>query len=398
MLQGTSLRPFAWAIFQGGLLPALLFVVTCTTRATPVAAPTVEIHWLTDRASPAVEVSGVPHAILETFGGKTAPEQAGGFAVFAEQPGQNASAERPALPAMSGKWIVVRDRLRFEPRFPFEPGVRYRAEVRLGGDTPPVTAFLELPRESMEPTTRVEQIFPSVDVLPENQLKFYVQFSAPMSRGGVYDHIRVRDASRRIIELPFLELDEELWDPTMTRLTLLIDPGRIKRGVKPLEETGPVFEDGKEYSLTVDNELRDAGGRPLLVRHAKKFRVGPADRTPPDPKRWKLLPPMLGLIQHRALVVDFDEPMDRALALRMIRVVNAANQEIEGRVRIEDRERRWNFLPARPWIPGQYRLVVQTTIEDLAGNNIGKTFDVDVFEGVQRRLETETVSVAFEVR
>ena len=32
------------------------------------------------------------------------------------------------------------------------------------------------------------------------------------------------------IELPFLEIDEELWDPAMMRLTLFIDPGRIKRG------------------------------------------------------------------------------------------------------------------------------------------------------------------------
>ena len=84
-----------------------------------------------------------------------------------------------------------------------------------------------------------------------------------MSRGGVYEQIRVRDGAGREIELAFLELDEELWDPSMTRLTLLIDPGRIKRGVKPLEDVGPVFEAGRNYSLSVAADCRDAAGRSL---------------------------------------------------------------------------------------------------------------------------------------
>lgn len=61
-------------------------------------------------------------------------------------------------------------------------------------------------------------------------------------------------------------------------------------------------------------------------------------------------------------------------------------------------ERQWSFVPDRPWQRGSHRLIVATTIEDLAGNNIGKTFDVDLFENVQRRVETRNVSVAFEVK
>ena len=51
-----------------------------------------------------------------------------------------------------------------------------------------------------------------------------------------------------------------------------------------------------------------------------------------------------------------------------------------------------------PWKQGQHQLVVQTTIEDLAGNNIGKPFDVDLFEGVQRRLTTSTVKVSLPIQ
>jgi hypothetical protein len=42
--------------------------------------------------------------------------------------------------------------------------------------------------------------------------------------------------------------------------------------------------------------------------------------------------------------------------------------------------------------------VVETSIEDVAGNNIGKPFEVDLFEGVQRRFSNSTVSLAFKVK
>lgn len=382
-------------VFVAANAATAIGAVTVDSSAGPADPAPVAVHWISaDRGAPAVEVTGIPRAVLAAFAAKPTEEQLRGLAVFAEAPGPLASAGAE-MPAMAGKWLVAGDRLRFEPRFPFARGVRYRAEFR-AGDGAPVIAFFELPRDSGEPTTTVAQIFPTADMLPENQLKFYVQFSAPMSRGNVYEHIRVRDGAGEIIELPFLELDEELWDPTMTRLTLLIDPGRIKRGVKPLEETGAVFEAGKNYALTVNAAMRDAAGRPLRAEFAKKFRISEADRLPPDPKRWKIHSPAAGA--KAALVVEFDEPMDSALALRLVRVADAQSKECDGQALITDQERRWSFVPDQPWPAGHYRITVQTTIEDLAGNNIGKTFDVDVFEGVERRLAAESVTLKFEVR
>src|SRR5262249_58737339 len=125
-------------------------------------------------------------------------------------------------------------------------------------------------------------VYPSADVLPENLLKFYLHFSAPMSRGHSYDHIHLQDEAGKDVKLPFLEIDEELWDPTMTRLTLFIDPGRIKRGVRPLEEIGPALESGKSYTLVIDREWKDAAGNPLRDAFRKTFKVGPTDREPLD--------------------------------------------------------------------------------------------------------------------
>lgn len=374
---------------------------------------------------PAVEVEGIPRDAMQALEAADPATIPWGhvFAVYAEQPIE-LGAPLPAMPPIAGTWKVARGRLRFELKFPFARGVAYRADFwpsrlpgplgspsqllgSFGGGPPqpgqgPVISFFELPRDKTAPSTSVVQIYPSGGLLPENQLKFYVQFSGPMSRGSIYEHIQLRDAAGKVLELPFLELDEELWDPAMTRVTLLIDPGRIKRGVKPLEDVGPVFEAGKIYTLAIKSSWRDASGRPLRAGFEKTFQIGPADRTPPDPKRWKFayMPPAG---TQAPLIVEFDEPMDRALALRLISVRRdrAGGKQpapVDGEITVDQQERRWMLSPLGPWPAGTYRLVVATTIEDLAGNNIGKTFDVDLASGSQRQLVPPTVSVPFEVK
>ncbi|MDO8539075.1 MAG: Ig-like domain-containing protein [Opitutaceae bacterium] len=378
------------------------------------------IRWIHERAA-AIEVDGLTRDNLAQLAAAKPRDLASSelLTVHVEQPVERGSTA-PTMPSVAGTWKIVGDALRFEPRFPFAPGVRYRAEfqpVRLPGRpgahgetsdpsgaarTDPVISYFELPRAPATGATAVVQVFPSGDVLPENQLKFYVHFSAPMSRGGIYEHVQLRDRAGNLIELPFLELDEELWDPAMTRVTLLIDPGRIKRGVKPLEDMGPVFEEGKTYTLAIQPSWRDAGGTPLATTFVKTFRIGPADRTPPDPNRWTIQSePRTGTAEP--LIVGFDEPIDRALALRLIGIARVEPggrplSAVEGEVALDDHERRWTFRPVEPWSRGAYRLVVATTIEDLAGNNIGKTFDVELAAGAQRQLATSTISVPFDVK
>ncbi len=403
-VEWASVRSLPPTRFKGGLKPALLFVALLALPGHGPAAHGASgpaIRWLdADAPTVAVEVSGVSVAASGALAapGWSQEKWAEILGVFAE-PG---SGTVTSMPPMAGTWTLNGDRLRFAPIYPLQTGVRYRAEFRAGklpgenGSGPVLTSFFELPASTRTPTTSVASVFPSADLLPENQLKFYIQFSAPMSRGGAYEHVQLRDTAGHEIELAFLELDEELWDPEMTRLTLLIDPGRIKRGVKPLEDVGPVFEEGKRYALTVAGAWRDAGGQPLRESYAKTFGIGAADRLPPDPARWTLQAAQSGT--RDPLVVDFDEPMDRALAARLINVSGPTGAPVAGEASLGEQERRWSFVPAQPWQRGTHTLLVPTTIEDLAGNNIGKAFDVDLFAGVQRRITTESARRVFEVR
>lgn len=380
----------------------LLLLVLLGGALAPQGAATEtppQLRWSSLETAPVLEAVGVSPALLRELqeNARSDADWTRVLAVFAEPPA-GTSAPEQKLPPMVGAWRVAEGRLRFEPRFPLTRGVRYRAELTLPG-TAPIVTWMELPARAETPTTSVTHIYPSADVLPENQLKFYVQFSAPMSRGGVYPHAHLRDEAGREIELPFLELDEELWDPAMTRLTLLIDPGRIKRGVKPLEDIGPVFEAGQRYSLTLDAACRDAEGRPLRAAFVKTFRVDDADRTPPDPARWKIAAPRTGT--RDALRLTFDEPLDHALALRLIGVMRAlapgGDTPVGGATRLSDQERTWSFTPTAAWTGGLHRVVVATTIEDLAGNNIGKTFDVDLESGAPRSLAAERATLEFEI-
>jgi len=81
-----------------------------------------------------------------------------------------------------------------------------------------------------------------------------------------------------------------------------------------------------------------------------------------------------------------------------IRVTSDFGDSIGGKSGLEDQERRWTFVPNNPWRRGGYKLLIQTTIEDLAGNNIGKPFDFDKLEAIRRRPGSSTVTLAFEVR
>jgi hypothetical protein len=292
--------------------------------------------------------------------------------------------------------------LTFKPRFPLQRGVRYRAVVRprdipraANEEYAAVEDTFLLPKPKAAPTV-VEHVYPTGDKLPENLLRFYFHFSAPMSRGDVYKYIRLLDADGKRVEAPFLELEQELWDEAGRRFTLLIDPGRIKRGLKPREDVGPALEQGKSYTLEISRDWLDANGEPLKESHRKKFRVAAPDETQPDPKTWKLQAPAAA--KGEALVVTFPKPLDHAMLERVLWVTDDRGRKVEGGIAVADGETRWRFTPKEPWRAGTYDLVVDTALEDPAGNSIARPFEVDVFRPVERRVERKTVKVPFTVK
>lgn len=312
------------------------------------------------------------------------------FAVYAGA----SSAELPSdLPAMLGRYRIVEDRLRFKPQYRVETDVSYVAVLSLRNLPQSVSSSLpgtfahlrhasrvvgdyRLRSTRKQGATQLTEVYPTSDALPENLLKIYLHFSAPMSRGESYRHVRLVHQSGRLVDLPFLEIDQELWDRRQQRLTLLLDPGRIKVGLTPREEVGPILEPGQRYTLHVDAAWRDAQGQALVRSAEKTFRVTARDERSPDPRRWQVSPPPAG--GREPLSVTFAESLDHALVSRLLSIHDGADRSVVGEGRLTDLERGWQFIPAQPWKPGRYTLEADPVLEDLAGNSIGRPFEVDL--------------------
>lgn len=363
-----------------------------TDDVPPSEPPRIELEVAADDQVLRVVLKGLDKGSLNVCRKLSEDELNEAFAVYVD--GDSAD-----LPPLLGECVVDGDKLVFEPRYPPRPGLRLRAlwdpeKIPCGGPTK-VEALFDRPAPPPTPVASLKAIYPSRSVLPENQLKFYLHFSAPMSRGEAYAKVHLLDEQGREIERPFLELGEELWDPTGTRFTLYFDPGRIKRGLQPRELFGPSLVEGGRYTLVVDDNWLDAKGAPLIVGGKKQFSVVAPDETQPDPQRWKLTPPEVG--SRQPLIVEFDEPLDRALLERVLIVQTTNGSAVAGEVSVDSGETRWRFIPAQAWTAGSYQLVVETILEDLAGNSIGRPFEVEIRED---KLSTEapaTVTLPFEV-
>ncbi len=260
-----------------------------------------------------------------------------------------------------------------------------------------ITADFLQPKGEDSPPTSVAAVYPSGAQLPENLLRFYIHFSAPMSRGEAYRHLKLIDtATSKPVHAPFLELEQELWSPDGKRFTLFIDPGRIKRGLKPREMFGPVLEAGKSYCLVVDRGWTDAAGNGLQSDFRRTFRAGPPDESMPDPKKWSVVSPRAG--SREALEARLPEPLDRALLERLVGVLDAEGREVAGVVSIADAETVWRFIPRDSWREGAYRLVVGSELEDVAGNSVASPFEVDLTTPITKRMTSDRVEVPFVAR
>lgn len=294
------------------------------------------------------------------------------------------------VPPMLGSYSVESGVLTFRPKWPVAPGVRVRAAFRPAGAAG-VDAEFETPGAKASPSTSIAHVYPSAGELPENALRMYIYFSAPMQRGEAWQHIHLLDESGQRVELPFLEVDQELWDPGNTRLTVLFDPGRIKRGLVPLRDSGPNILEGKRYTLEIDPAWKDAAGQALTSGIRKPLLVTAPLRDAIDIAQWKFQTPAAE--SSDPLVILFPRPLDYALAQRMITVAG-----VKGTVTLDRNETEWRFVPAAPWKAGDYTLTVDTALEDVAGNRVDRPFDVDTFTEVTKEITSQSVSMSFTIK
>jgi len=291
---------------------------------------------------------------------------------------QSPKLESDELPNAAGQYEILESGIRFVPRFAPMQGLTYHVGVRIDGHKP--TAGVFVLNDAFLPahvTTKVDTIYPSARSIPENTLRLYVHFSSPMRRGQVTEKIRLLDENNDVIQNAFIVGPlGELWDRDQRRLTLLLDPGRIKRGVAPNRKLGPALKAGGRRTLSIDGQFTDAKGHPIEAGFRKTYEIGEAIREAVSPSRWVIAAPASG--SRASLRIRFARALDSGMLSHAIGVYEVNGAGIEGHIGFRAGETEWSFTPTEPWSNRSHVIRVATNLEDVSGNNILAPMDVTV--------------------
>jgi hypothetical protein len=279
------------------------------------------------------------------------------------------------LVTTAGSWTVQADAARFTPLFPPVPATVH-AVVATTGPGWTELCRVTVPAVELVPSTQVVSIDPGGDRLPANVLRISVTFSAPMEQGGASGRFQLLAADGEELIGTLLPMPPELWDRRRRRLTVLLDPGRIKRGLLPNVQAGPPLVPGSSVTFVVDDQLSDAAGAPLVSGAQRTYRIDEPIRSRVDPTRWDVRWPDLASDQ---LVVRFGRSLDRALVGRCLKVVGPDGRVVPGQANLDRDAAIWTFTPAAASVAG-WTLRVNPDLEDLAGNSVRRPFDRDLWD------------------
>ena len=292
------------------------------------------------------------------------------------------------LPPMAGRLVRDGRDLCFVPRFAFIDGTAYTVTVEGA-----IAATLLRARPDRMATTEVAGIRPTSAEVPRNLLRLYVWFTAPMSEGYAAGHVRLADDDGGTIARAMLAGEHELWDASRRRLTVLLDPARIKRGLAGHQAAGYPLRSGEPFRLVVDGEFYDAQGLPLRAGSQRRYEVGGDERRHVDPGSWLLTVPRAGTSEP--VQVAFGRPLDDGLLARCLHVTGPGGELIHGALHIGAGEQSWQLVPRKVWAPGQHQLVVDAALEDLAGNSVSRVFDRDLTRPEDRPRPARPATLAF---
>ncbi len=274
--------------------------------------------------------------------------------------------------AVLGDVLKEEENIVFRPVIPFSWDKEY--EIYKNGDF-----YMEFTVRAPENVIRPKLlgIYPKLDTLPENLLKMYFEFDQPMQQSrSSLEYIKVFNLTKGGEVDIFLPLENELWNREKTRLTLWLDPGRIKKDLIPNKKRGVPIEEGNQYELIVERHFSGGDyGADLGKPSIKRFYVHRRDRESPVINQWKLTVPKSNT--KEGLGIDFKESLDYFLIQETIRAFKG-KEELGGAFFVSKKGNSVVFIPEGPWQKGTYSIHIESRLEDLAGNNLNRLFDVDL--------------------
>ena len=382
-------------MLRAAAIVSLLVAAACSNSDDARSTPAIALRQPA-AGTAYVEVAGLSNAQLRAVRSAALTE--------AQWPALFRVAVSDSAPGMLGTYTITDTALRFTPQFTLDAGRAYVVRFdpshlpESGGGTrnlPVLVATVSVQAQHVAASTTVARVYPSGDEVPENLLRMYIEFSGPMGRPSGIPYMKLLAADDREIEGAFLPLDYEFWDPAHTRFTAFLDPGRVKSGILPNKQMGRPLDAGRTVTLVISREWRDEHGLPLKDDYRRTFHIAPPIDKGLDPASWRIEPPATG--SRNALVVTFPKPLDQGLLMRALGVTRG-DTALAGDVIVAEAETRWMFTPREPWQAGQHQLLALDILEDVAGNQIGRAFEVDNFDTVDKSPNPQRITIPFDVR
>jgi len=299
-------------------------------------------------------------------------------------------AKEGSTSAMLGNYKAGGNEIIFEPLIPFTPGLHYQVLV-----DNQIVEEIQIPMMGQIEAPILLAIYPTNDTLPENLLKIYLQFSKPMREGESVNYVKLIRNDRDTLLDVFLHLQPELWNEDRTMLTVWLDPGRIKRGLQPNLKLGAPLVKGEHYTLLISDRWKDIQGVALIKSFTKKFITTKRDSLSPDPRTWTIRAPMSKT--EDVLSIDLKSSLDYSLLNSTLHIVDEKGKTVLGKWQVENEEKNVRFTPNEQWENGSYELQIETRLEDLAGNNISRPFDVDMKANKKQLSQEKVISLPFKV-
>ena len=297
-----------------------------------------------------------------------------GFSVYVENDRHDYQSN-----AIQGKYVLEDDCLVFKPYFPFEAGLSYFVKMHPTSTISDENySSFTVGKKQVLDKPDVLRIYPTAHELPENLLRFYVYFNTPMQRGKALKYIKLVNENGIEDKNAFMALKQELWSSDGKRLTLLFDPGRIKRGVSTNVKLGAALRKGESYKLIISADWNNMSGHSLSKSVIKEFKVIDSYRSILNIDNWDVYMPRAHT--KDPVKIKTDRIVDHALVQSMIDVVDAQGNLVDGVWEVLEEEKVISFASSYKWKKGTYQMIVYSRFEDVAGNSLQNMLDYRIGE------------------
>ncbi|MEO0341690.1 MAG: hypothetical protein AAF242_21085, partial [Bacteroidota bacterium] len=242
------------------------------------------------------------------------------------------------LPPIFGKLNLKNDTLIFIPFIALQANYPY--QVRQGDQT--IHTFTT-PKLVNHTLPQLVSYTPFIDTIPANLLKVYLHFSMPMQEGKSAEYVNVVQKQGDTLHGIFLDLQPELWNEDYTRLTLWVDPGRLKRALASNDLKGKPLMAGSEIIIKIAQSWENQQGSPLESDYLISYHIIEEDRRSPNTKQITYSAPGAGT--KETFLLQMHEAFDAALLQRMVSITDAQKRELLGNLKTNQQANQVQFVP-----------------------------------------------------